>query len=108
MKKIMVILLLCCQGLIPELWGQTYSAGTDGLAGKDQFQAAQWLRLAEGFWETGDYPMLGQFCRLIVERYPGTYYSKRAEELLKESSNPKKNRSRERKKNNPAIYLYTK
>ena len=102
MKIVMILLLLACQGL--ELWGQTPPPVTEELAGKDQFQAAQWLRLAQGFWETGDYPMLEHFCRLIVEHYPNTYYAKEAGELLKKSSNPKKNRSRERRRNNPALY----
>ena len=88
-----------------KLQGQVYHSGTDDLTGKDRFQAAQWLRLAAESREVGDYPMVGHFCRLIVEHYPNTYYSKEAEEILKDSSDPDKNRSREKKKDNPALYL---
>lgn len=72
---------------------------------KDRFQASQWLRLADQFWETGDYPQLTHFCRLILTYYPDTEYAKQAQKLLKKSANPSVNRSREYRRNNPALFF---
>ncbi|MBI4374591.1 MAG: hypothetical protein HY542_06915 [Deltaproteobacteria bacterium] len=106
MQKMGILFLILCLGPLPELWGQAPAPTTEGeeLSGKDQFQAAEWLRLADGFWETGDYRMLKHFSNLIIERYPNTYYAKEARKLLNASSSPLLNRSREWGRSNPALF----
>lgn len=92
------------QGSVLELHGQVHPSVIDDLNSKERFEVSQWLRLAHAFSEVGDYALVGHYCRQIIEYYPNTYYSEEAERLLEKSSNPKKNRSREYRKNNPALF----
>ena len=98
-------LLSGLQDLTLKAWGQTAPPVTGEPTGKDKFQATQWLKVARELWEVGDYPLLRRYCQMIIDRYPGTSYGREAEKLLKRSSNPAKNRSREFRRNNPGLFL---
>lgn len=106
MKRLIIFLLLVsCQGLAPKLWGQGASTTPEPLNDKDRFQMDQWLRLARGAWEVGDYSTASYFCRLILEHYPNTYYSREAKSLLKNSSSPVVNSARDHVRSNPGLFL---
>lgn len=110
-KKTLTLLGLgLALGLSLSLAFRTASAEPSNITGeleqtRDRFQAAQWLRLAREFFETGDYPQSGHFCNLILTYYPDTTYAQMAEKLLKKTSSPGENRSREFRRNNPGLFF---
>jgi len=101
------------KGSMSKLWAQEeplYLSPTEppivyGLAGKDEFQAENWIRFSRSFAELGDYPKSRYFCNMLIRYYPNTFYALEAREILDRDSDPVKNRRRQKRKNNPGFYI---
>jgi outer membrane protein assembly factor BamD (BamD/ComL family) len=67
------------------------SASSRQLSGKQKAQAEEWSHSADLLYKVGDYDFSLEYYKKIVTYYPGTKYSKKAQERIDEINKLQKN-----------------
>lgn len=66
------------------------SASSRELSGKQKAQAEDWMHSADLLYKVGDYDFSIEYYKKIVTYYPGTKYSKKAQERIDEINKSQK------------------